>query len=1008
MDSIKRLIKSASKKPPVSGVSNYYNQQGIKTTQRNTTGQTSEVEMSNMGEETVEVDLDALRNRNMMRGEEVNMPTEVPEDSGATAEDGLLTPEQDGRLPEGDTADNVETDDLLGLNEEQTEELEDLLNEDGSIDLFEDGATNATENFSTKLSNAFKNFFKSNEYEGIGEVEEGGIEMGEIGAETTAETGAEVGAETAVETATELGTEVAIESGTELAVEGGALAVGEAVTGATAYLGPVALVIGGAVATGFVIAKTVEADEKQKKQQAEIDLKNRKIEDMRGYLKNIQNTKSRKDRRVALDDLYSSDKGMTNIKGVYVATAPIYKTLKNYTEKTNIYIDHVNTVSDSYKKWVLNSNDPDGYTNGNSMYSKYKPMPLMSAGEIINTVTSRNETIDHRIHDYVNKYYKAGEPGEYDGYLKDLMMRDNDMIDHYRQQSQEDEGYIQARTDYFIEYNIKKRNGTLKNDLGEIPSPEYLEETQPPFWEKYYIQHQKRFMANDERQIFESKLAYVKRGKKPIWQYKKPVVSERERRAFQSAFEKRNGHIKVMRIKEPEDDAPTQMPKNRPRGRDFRPVEKQPVEKQKSIPSKPVEYGHEDSTYKNGKEWDLDERQHTFSPHNAIHYLMLASLTYDIGPIYNSFEEVPAEFELDKYTVKQYLGRQKGNFFQEMRLPVQTTDIFGNLEYNAFGLMFYDEKEDRIVIAIEGTDAPSIDFGNVYKFLQDVQTDLKATFETYNGDRFHTGMLNYALQLKDDMFEFINNHSNKTAGAKPTEVVFTGHSLGGMSSQILMYLASIHFNRNDFVNYSFASPRGFSETMITKVEQNCPFIFRVLLEHDVVPYLPPRIDDSYVEEFIHAGQGFIFSLDGGLVETMGDTLGIPRSVSMSGNLPFLFNIILGGIKNASNISIDAHSRMTIKKAIETYYVKHDTIGHSITPVNKLIEKYNTLRSEDSIFTKHDDKMWKKQGSDDFYFPTYHRGQIGFQYIPSKAILGIYMYNENEFQNSGDIKGFVLF
>ncbi len=28
----------------------------------------------------------------------------------------------------------------------------------------------------------------------------------------------------------------------------------------------------------------------------------------------------------------------------------------------------------------------------------------MSAGEIINTVTERNETIDHRIHDYINKY----------------------------------------------------------------------------------------------------------------------------------------------------------------------------------------------------------------------------------------------------------------------------------------------------------------------------------------------------------------------------------------------------------------------------------------------------------------------------------------------------------------------------------------------------------------------------------------------------------------------------
>ena len=65
-----------------------------------------------------------------------------------------------------------------------------------------------------------------------------------------------------------------------------------------------------------------------------------------------------------------------------------------------------------YKKYVLNGNDPDGYDKGNSQFSTYKKMPLMSAGEIINTTTERNEPINERIHDYIDKYYKAGDKGQ--------------------------------------------------------------------------------------------------------------------------------------------------------------------------------------------------------------------------------------------------------------------------------------------------------------------------------------------------------------------------------------------------------------------------------------------------------------------------------------------------------------------------------------------------------------------------------------------------------------------
>ena len=85
---------------------------------------------------------------------------------------------------------------------------------------------------------------------------------------------------------------------------------------------------------------------------------------------------------------------------------------------------------------------------------------------------------------------------------------------------------------------------------------------------------------------------------------------------------------------------------------------------------------------------------------------------------------------------------------------------------------------------------------------------------------------------------------------------------------------------------------------------------------------------------------------------------------------------------------------------EKYNFRHDTIGHSVEPINKLIEKYDTLKSDHHTFNKVDEKIWKKQDTDSFYLPYYHRGEIGFQYIPTpqNSILGIYMYNDTELRS----------
>ena len=102
----------------------YYQQKGIKNTRQETPPESEEpgdVEMTNVneGEPTVEIDLDELRQQNLDAGQTVDMPTEVP-------------PENPDQLTDADFTNPPQNpdEDLLGLNEAQENDLNNLLNED--------------------------------------------------------------------------------------------------------------------------------------------------------------------------------------------------------------------------------------------------------------------------------------------------------------------------------------------------------------------------------------------------------------------------------------------------------------------------------------------------------------------------------------------------------------------------------------------------------------------------------------------------------------------------------------------------------------------------------------------------------------------------------------------------------------------------------------------------------------------------------------------------------------
>ena len=44
----------------------------------------------------------------------------------------------------------------------------------------------------------------------------------------------------------------------------------------------------------------------------------------------------------------------------------------------------------------------------------------------------------------------------------------------------------------------------------------------------------------------------------------------------------------------------------------------------------------------------------------------------------------------------------------------------------------------------------------------------------------------------------------------------------------------------------------------------------------------------------------------------------------------------------------------------------------------------------------------------YYLPSYHKGQVYMNVIPERYILGFYFYDEHEFNDRHDLLGFTVF
>lgn len=529
-------------------------------------------------------------------------------------------------------------------------------------------------------------------------------------------------------------------------------------------------------------------------------------------------------------------------------------------------------------------------------------------------------------------------------------MKDPQVLHHYMTQSQADDGYTRARDAYFTAYKAK---GGRK--LGNISSSEDLEDATPPFWETYYTHHQKRFMTEDNKKIMLGMANFVKRKNNP-------------------------------------DQPPTQPDRPHHHGRRIRPILGYIPGHKDYIPP---ENNYTPDVEPSGKDWRFQQEDVEFNATNALHYLGLSSLAYDIPPIYSDFNDVPPEYGLERYSVKEQIGQQRGSFISEARLPFQTTDHFGNTQYNAFGLAFFDREHHKVVFSIEGTDVPEFNLTNAYKFLQDVQTDLTATFAMYEGDNFHSGFLGMSLALLPDIKNFIQRFKNTAMGSNDLQIVFTGHSMGGAMAQLLAYLLSNEMNRNKFVCYTFASPRVFTDQFPGKIDNILRNNFRLWVKDDIVVYFPPRVNDTTLIEYEHMGRGFQLSFNGVMMETSGDTLTVDRKAP-NGVIGFLANTFMGGVLGTPRVSVKAHGRPQIRSSLWLFIQQHRRSGESIQSVDKLLKKHRDrgVFTEDQLITFRDNR-WVGE-NDKEMLPYFSHGTVGFQPGGYNPVLGVVDLNTIKF------------
>ena len=610
-----------------------------------------------------------------------------------------------------------------------------------------------------------------------------------------------------------------------------------------------------------------------------------------------------------------------------------------------------------------------------------------------------------------------------------LMTKDGRILNHYQRQAESDPKYRESLTKMTNAINVKRSKFGLKpisehdveyaTNRDKVSSAALREGVKPsvPFWALYYKKNKSAFRRQDAKEMNDKYILWLKRGKKAI----KHKVTQEELDYQNSFFMHKDTHKQTIHGRDMgeidedysnviidrdgmggDSDEVTFFRKRRrkkttpTRRRPPRDIPKPDEKTPSGETMEGTEYIDVDASFNPEKE-NVFDKDYYFSIDMATKLCHLCSRAYD-PPVENEEEE--------GYDIVEFMGDE-------------------SIASSAQGRMFASKKNKVIVIVYRGTDfsrmvnRPDLAVSDII-----VDLDAKTQLDEVTGLHCHEGFLNYFYTTYEQVSRFV------TENYEDDYVIYTsGHSLASVPSMLCsMYLNKMLEDRV-CINYTFGSPRGFIKSEESRANALLKPCYRIADTYDYISGLPPKaLDGTLLAEYYHVGElhaiesqwalkpSFMKSdvLAKMIVVTDKDKADVATGTSLPN---FTFHLLNHYLMSLNYLQLKqkttGESFRTEAEMVEKGHITHQ----SSIPANPGAHK--TILNAQNHSYKHTGRyygnklVYQQSNAEHLEFiPNYHSSHgLSMTPIPSnlkQAIVGVYMYKEDEFKSQGAVKAFVVY
>lgn len=121
-------------------------------------------------------------------------------------------------------------------------------------------------------------------------------------------------------------------------------------------------------------------------------------------------------------------------------------------------------------------------------------------------------------------------------------------------------------------------------------------------------------------------------------------------------------------------------------------------------------------------------------------------------------------------------------------------------------------------------------------------------YNNNNNIKIHAGYLNFYLNIKNSIknkiCEIIQKHNI-------SDIIFTGHSLGGSIATIASYDSTNYINNINIKCITFGSPKVGNKNFIDDYNKKILYSYRIVNNNDLIEYTPPIFLFKHIHEPIY-------------------------------------------------------------------------------------------------------------------------------------------------------------